>query len=153
MSRNVLADAARESLKILWWQLGWAAAVAVLGAALFGARAGWSALAGAGIGLIWTVYMAFAAVQAQPESRRAPECGEFFCRLGDQGCVDRRLLVIAFRSGAVAPLAVLAGLFGAMVAVLVVARIWSVTAEFVTAGISDGLRRLWVKHADSADGK
>lgn len=116
MSRNVLADAARESLKILWWQLGWAAAVAVLGAALFGARAGWSALAGAGIGLIWTVYMAFAEFRHSLNHGVRLSAVSFFAGWVIKVALTVSLLVIAFRSGAVAPLAVLAGLFGAMVA-------------------------------------
>jgi ATP synthase protein I len=116
VSRNVLADAARESLKILWWQLGWAAAVAVLGAALFGARAGWSALAGAGIGLIWTVYMAFAEFRHSLNHGVRLSALSFFAGWVIKVALTVSLLVIAFRSGAVAPLAVLAGLFGAMVA-------------------------------------
>jgi ATP synthase protein I len=116
VSRNVLADAARESLKILWWQLGWAAAVAVLGAALFGARAGWSALAGAGIGLIWTVYMAFAEFRHSLNHGVRLSAVSFFAGWVIKVALTVSLLVIAFRSGAVAPLAVLAGLFGAMVA-------------------------------------
>jgi ATP synthase protein I len=116
VSRNVLADAARESLKILWWQLGWAAAVAVLGAALFGARAGWSALAGAGIGLIWTVYMAFAEFRHSLNHGVRLSAVSFFAGWVIKVALTVSLLVIAFRSGSVAPLAVLAGLFGAMVA-------------------------------------
>jgi ATP synthase protein I len=115
VSRNVLADAARESLKILWWQLGWAAALAALCAALFGARAGWSALAGAGIGLIWTVYMAFAQFRHSLNQGVGLSAISFFAGWMIKVALTVSLLVIAFRSGAIAPLAVLAGLFGAMV--------------------------------------
>ena len=115
MSRNVLADAARESLKIMWWQLGWAAAVAVFCAALFGARAGWSALAGAGIGLIWTVYMAFAQFRHSLNHGVRLSAVGFFAGWMIKVALTVSLLVIAFRSAAMTPLAVLAGLFGAMV--------------------------------------
>ena len=116
MSRNVLADAARESLKILWWQLGWSVVVAALCAALFGARAGWSLLAGAGIGVIWTAYMAYTQFRHSLNHGVRLSALSFFAGWMIKVALTVSLLVIAFRSGAVAPLAVLAGLFGAMVA-------------------------------------
>lgn len=116
MSRNVLAAAARQSLKILRWQLGWIAAFATVCAIAFGAQAGWSVLAGGGIGLIWTVYM------AATLHRHSLDHGVRMSVLGFatgwliKVALTSALLVIAFRSGAFTPIALLGGLFGALVA-------------------------------------
>lgn len=116
MSRNVLAGAARQSLKILQWQVGWVAVIAVVIGAGFGLRAGWSALAGGMIGLIWTVYMAFALYKHSVSHGVRLSPLSFFAAWMLKVVLTVSLLIIAFRSEAVAPLAVLAGLFGAMVA-------------------------------------
>lgn len=114
MSRNVLADAARQSLKILQWQLGWATALAVASGAFFGARAGWSALAGGMIGLIWTVYMAFTLFKHSMNHGVRLSPLTFFAAWAIKVALTVSLLIIAFRSGLVTPLALLAGLFGSM---------------------------------------
>ena len=58
MSSNALAAAARQSLRILLWQALWIGVLAAIFAVTLGTRAALSALAGGGIGLVWTVYMA-----------------------------------------------------------------------------------------------
>lgn len=116
MSRNVLAVAARQALKILRWQLGWVAALAVASGVLCGARAGWSTLAGGMIGLIWTAYMAFTLFKHSRNHGVRLSALSFFAAWMIKVALTVSLLIIAFRSGAVEPLALLAGLFGAMVA-------------------------------------
>src|SRR5918992_473479 len=81
-----------------------------------GKRAAWSVLAGGGIGLVWTLYMALVffkhglthGVALSPLSVLAGWLFKVVVTIG--------LLVIAFRSRAFAPLPLLAGLFGTMVA-------------------------------------
>jgi ATP synthase protein I len=112
----VLAIAARESLRILRWQLGWIAALALACGIAFGARAGWSALAGGGIGLVWTLVMA--ATLFRHSLTHGAHMGVLSFALGwlIKVALTIALLIAAFRSPAVAPLALLGGLFGALAA-------------------------------------
>jgi len=116
MSSNVLADVARQSLRILRWQVSWIGALGLACGVFFGLRVGASVVVGGGIGLLWTVYMAATLF------RHSRDHG---ARLGVMGLLGAwmikvtltlSLLVIAFRSKVLIPPAVLAGLFGAMVA-------------------------------------
>jgi F0F1-type ATP synthase assembly protein I len=116
MSSNVLADAARQSLRILRWQASWIGALAVGCGLLFGLRAGGSVLVGGGIGVLWTVYMA---VTLFRHSRNYGIPLSTVSLLGGwliKVALNLCLLVIALRSKALIPPAVLGGLFGAMVA-------------------------------------
>lgn len=116
MSTNVLAAAARQSLRLALWQALWSTVLAAVFALALGKRAAWSVLAGGGIGLAWTLYMALVlfrrglthGVGLSPLSLLASWLFKVVVTIG--------LLVVAFRSAAFAPLALLAGLFGAMVA-------------------------------------
>jgi F0F1-type ATP synthase assembly protein I len=116
VSKNVLAAAARQSLRLALWQALWSAVLAAIFALALGKRAAWSVLAGGGIGLVWTLYMALVffrhglthGVSLSPLSLLAGWLFKVVATIG--------LLVIAFRSRAFAPLPLLAGLFGAMVA-------------------------------------
>jgi F0F1-type ATP synthase assembly protein I len=134
MSRNVLARATRQSLQILRWQLGWIAALALVCGVVFGVRTGISVLAGGGIGLLWTVYMA--ATLLRHSANHGASLGVLSVLGGwvIKVALTLCLLVIAFRSKVLIPPAVLAGLFGAMVAY------W-------------GWLTFRVNHADAADGK
>jgi F0F1-type ATP synthase assembly protein I len=116
MSSNALASAARQSLQILRWQVGWLGALALVCGVIFGPRAGASVLVGGGIGLLWTVYMA-ATLFRHSLSRGASVgvlslLGGWLIKVALTMC----LLVIALRSRLLIPPAVLTGLFGAMVA-------------------------------------
>jgi F0F1-type ATP synthase assembly protein I len=116
MSRNVLARASHQSLQILRWQLCCIGALALVCGLIFGLRAGASILAGGGIGLLWTLYMAatlFKHARSHGASLSAVSVfGGWMLKVALTLC----LLVIAFRSKVLIPPAVLAGLFGAMVA-------------------------------------
>lgn len=116
MSSNAVAQAASQSLRILRWQASWIGALALVCGLMFGVRAGVSVLVGGGIGLLWTVYMAATLF------RHSASHGTRLSFLGFLGgwvikvALNLCLLVIAFRSKVLIPPAVLAGLFGAMVA-------------------------------------
>ena len=115
VSSNVLAVAARRSLLILRWQIGWITAIAVLCAFAFGARAGWSALVGGGIGLIWTFYMAVTLYQHSLDHGVRLSALTFVAGWLIKLGLTVALLVVAFRSGAFTPVALLGGLFGSLV--------------------------------------
>src|SRR5690606_1799852 len=51
MSSNALAAGARQAWQILLWQMGWIVAIAAVAALALDRKAGWSVLAGGGIGL------------------------------------------------------------------------------------------------------
>jgi ATP synthase protein I len=132
LSVNILAVAARRALTILVWQAAWVMALAAVFALASGAKAGWSALAGGGIGLIWTMYMAYVLFKHSLSHGLRLSAVSFFAGWIIKITLTISFLITAFRSGA-APLPLLSGLFGAMVAY------WWLAFR--------------VKHADSADGK
>lgn len=134
MSVNVLAVAARRALAILVWQAAWIIVLAGVLALTLGAKAGWSALAGGGIGLIWTMYMAYALFKHSLSHGMRLSAVSFFAGWIIKITLTISLLIIAFRSRAFAPLPLLGGLFGSMVAY------WAWLA-------------FRVNHADRADGK
>lgn len=116
MTRNTLAEAARRSVQILRWQLAWIVVGALLATAWCGSRCGWSVLAGGGIGLIWPVYMAFTMYRHSMDHGARLSAASFLAAWLLKLAVTFSLLVIAFRSTALEPLGVLAGLFGALAA-------------------------------------
>ncbi|HEY6641477.1 ATP synthase subunit I [Povalibacter sp.] len=116
MSNNSLGSAARQSVRILLWQLAGVVAMAAIGGAVFGARAGWSVLAGGGIGLLWTAYMAFTLFRHSLNHGAQLGAASFVMAWLVKLVVTFGLLVIAFRSTAMAPLGLIAGLFGALIA-------------------------------------
>lgn len=115
MSSNALALAARQSLHILRWQLGWVAALAIVCALIFGARAGWSVLAGGGVGLIWTVTMAAMLFRHSLTHGMRMSALSFAAAWLIKVALTIALLIVAFRSRAFTPPALLGGLFGALV--------------------------------------
>lgn len=116
VSTNVLATAARQSLQILAWQALWIGALAAIFAVAFGTQWAVSALVGGGIGLVWTVYMALVLFKHSLTHGVRMSALSFFAGWLFKVVVTVSLLVIALRSRIFAPLALLAGLFGAMVA-------------------------------------
>jgi len=134
MSRSVLARASRQSVQILCWQLAWIGALALVCGVGFGLRVSASVLAGGGIGLVWTVYMAVMMFKHSIDHGARLSALSFVGGWVIKVALTVSLLVIAFRSRALIPLAVLGGLFWSMVAFW-----YSVTFR--------------VKYADSADGK
>ena len=116
MSTNVLAAAARQSVRILLWQALWSGALATIFAVTLGAKAAVSALAGGGIGLVWTVYMALVLFKHSLTHGVRLSAISFFAGWLFKVVVTVSLLVIVLRSRMFVPLAVLVGLFGAMVA-------------------------------------
>lgn len=116
MSVNVLAAAARQSVWMLAWQATWIVVLAGLVGLGFGARAGWSALTGGAIGLVWTVYMALSLVRHSVTHGAGLSAMSFFVGWAIKVVLTVSLLIIAFRSRVFTPVALLGGLFGAMVA-------------------------------------
>lgn len=116
MSSNSLGNAVRQSVKILQWQLVGVVAMAAAAAVLFDMRAGWSVLAGGGIGLLWTVYMAFTLYRHSLNHGAHLGAASFVTAWLVKMLFTLGLLVIAFRSAAMAPLGLIAGLFGALLA-------------------------------------
>lgn len=116
MSTNSLGNAAGQSVGILAWQFCWLAAAAGIGAALYDARVGWSVLAGGGIGLLWTAYMAFTLFRHSLNHGARMSAATFVVAWLVKMIFTVGLLIVAFRSEAVAPLGLLAGLFAALLA-------------------------------------
>jgi ATP synthase protein I len=130
---NVLATAARQSLRMLAWQLCCVVAVAV-GLAIFsGERAAWSALIGGGIGLIWTVYMALVLFKHSLTHGVQMSAATFLLGWLVKLALTIGLLVAAFRSGRVAGLPLLGGLGTALLAY------WAwLTFRVTNGGTADG---------------
>lgn len=116
MSSNALAAGARQAWQILLWQAGWIVAIAALSAVALDLRAGWSVLAGGGIGLIWTVYMALAMFRHSIDHGVRLSAARFFAGWLIKLVLTFSLLIIAFRSKAMAPLPLLGGLSVALIA-------------------------------------
>ena len=116
MSTNVLAAAARQSVRILLWQVLWIGVLAAIFAVTLGTKIAVSALVGGGIGLVWTVYMALVLFKHSLTHGMRMSAVTFLAGWLFKVVVTVSLLVIVLRSRMFAPLAVLAGLFGSMVA-------------------------------------
>jgi F0F1-type ATP synthase assembly protein I len=116
VSTNVLAAAARQSVRILLWQTLWIGVLAAILAVTLGTKIAVSALVGGGIGLVWTVYMALALFKHSLTHGAQMSALSFFAGWLFKVVVTVSLLVIALRSRVFAPLWLLVGLFGAMVA-------------------------------------
>lgn len=134
MSRNVLARASRQSVQILRWQLAWIGALALLCGVVFGLRAGASVLIGGGIGLVWTAYMAVTMFKHSLDHGARLSVLSFVGGWVLKIALTMCLLVIAFRSKALLPPAILGGLF------------WSMVAFWYSVSFR-------VKYVDSPDGK
>ncbi|HKE94334.1 MAG TPA: ATP synthase subunit I [Povalibacter sp.] len=116
VSSNVLADAARRSFRLLLWQVASVVAVAAVAAIFWNVRTGWSVLAGGGIGLVWTVYMALTLFRHSLNHGLHMSAMTFMAGWLIKLALTIVLLIVAFRSKAMVPLAVLAGLGSALVA-------------------------------------
>ena len=116
MSSNALAAAARQSLRILLWQALWIGVLAAIFAVTLDTRAALSALAGGGIGLVWTVYMAWVLFKHSLTHGMRMSPVSFLAGWLFKVVVTLGLLLVVLRSRMFAPLAVLGGLFGSMVA-------------------------------------
>lgn len=116
MNASFLAAAAREASRILRWQAGWIVVAAAAGAAVWGSRVGWSVLAGGGIGLIWTVYMALTLYRHSIAGGARLGVVSFLVAWLVKVALTISLLIIAFRSKALSPPAILGGLCVALVA-------------------------------------
>ncbi|HEU4655655.1 MAG TPA: ATP synthase subunit I [Steroidobacteraceae bacterium] len=116
MSANPLLVAARQSLYLLAWQASWVLIVALLGALVNGRIASVSLLVGGCIGLLWTVYMTLTFFRHGLTHGRHLSAATLFGAWAVKLMLTIGLLVIAFRSPHLAPLWVLGGLVGALVA-------------------------------------
>jgi ATP synthase protein I len=115
VTTNVLADAARQSLRILMWQAGAIVVFALVCSVVWGVRAGASALAGGAIGLFWTAYMAWILFKHSLSHGARMSAFTFLAAWVIKLVMTVSLLFIAIRSRALLPLAVLAGLGMALV--------------------------------------
>ena len=134
VSRNVLADAAREALRILAWQMGWIVAVALVGALAWNRNVAIAIVIGGGIGSIWTIYMALTLFKHSVFHGARMSALSFMVAWVIKLGLTIGLLIIAFRSKLFAPLGLLGGLAVALVSY------W-------------GWLTFRVNHADRADGK
>jgi F0F1-type ATP synthase assembly protein I len=134
VSRNVLADTAREALRILVWQMGWIVAIAFVGALAWSWQVALAILVGGGIGSIWTIYMALTLFKHSVFHGARMSSASFLVAWLVKLGLTIGLLVIAFRSKLFAPLGILGGLGVALVSYWV----WLTFR---------------VNHADRADGK
>lgn len=116
MGVNVLAATARQALRMLAWQMACVLVVAGALAIIFGARAGWSALIGGGIGSLWTAYMALVLFKHSLTHGVRMSAGTFLFGWLMKMVLTIGLLIAAFRSGRVSGLPLLAGLGTALVA-------------------------------------
>ena len=116
MSSNVLADAARRALRTLLWQVVVVLALAVLATFIWTVRTGLSVLAGGGIGLIWTMYMAYILFKHSLNHGVHMTAATFVGGWLIKVALTVALLIAAFKSGAFVPPAVLAGVAGALIA-------------------------------------
>ena len=116
MSSNALAAGARQAWQILLWQVSWVVAIAAASAVALGARTGWSVLAGGGIGLISTVYMALTMLRHSIDHGRRLSAAKLFAAWLIRMVLTVSMLIIAFRSKALAPLPLLSGLSVALIA-------------------------------------
>jgi F0F1-type ATP synthase assembly protein I len=116
MSSNALAAGARQAWQILLWQAGSITAVAAFCAVALDLRAGWSVLAGGGIGLIWTVYMALTMFRHSVDHGVRLSAVGLFVGWLIKLVLTFSLLIIALRSEAMAPLPLLGGLSVALIA-------------------------------------
>jgi hypothetical protein len=134
VSRNVLADAAREAVAMLAWQMGWIVAIAGVCAIASGQRLALAILAGGAIGSIWTIYMAFTLFKHSLSHGVQMGALSFMVAWVVKLALTVGLLIVAFRSRLFDPLGLLGGLATALVA-------YWVRLTFR------------VNHADRADGK
>jgi len=116
MITNALADGARQAWRILLWQVAWVAAAAAVSALAVDGQAGWSALIGGGIGLIGTVHMALTMRRHSVDYGMRLSAARLFAGWLLKLVLTLSLLVMAFRSSAVAPLPLLLGLGVALIA-------------------------------------
>lgn len=116
MSANPFAVAARQSLYLVIWQSAWVAVVAAVGTIVWGGRVGGSLLAGGCVGLVWTVYMAFTLYRHSLDYGARVSAASLLKGWLLKIAITLGLMVVAFRSERLAPLALLAGLMLAMLA-------------------------------------
>lgn len=115
MSTRLLAASWREVRPVLVWQV---AGIAVLGgvfAATLGAKAGWAALVGSGIGFTGIAYLMVAVLKSSLRPGAGSVAGIFASWL-IKVTLTLGLLLLALRSRAFPPLPLLAGLCGSLVA-------------------------------------
>lgn len=130
---NILARAARQSLRMLAWQTCCVVAVALALAIFAGGRAAWSVLIGGGIGLVWTAYMTLVFFKHSLTHGVRLSAATFLLGWLVKLVLTIGLLVAAFRSGRVAGLPLLGGLGTALVAY------WAwLTFRVTNGGASDG---------------
>jgi len=138
MSDITLRNASRQSLKILQWQIAWVIAAAAVSAAIGGVRTGWSVLTGGGIGFFWTAYMAFTLYKHSLNKARQPGAASFVTAWLVKLVFTLGFMVIAFRSGVMAPLGLIAGLFVALLAYWVRLAFWPPHRQSAARRANDG---------------
>lgn len=115
MSTRLLAASWREVRPVLLWQLAGIAVLAVAFAAALGARAGWSALVGSGIGFLSIAYLMVALLKSSLRPGVMGSMAGIFASWLIKVVLTLGLLAIALRLRAL-PLPLMAGLSGSMLA-------------------------------------
>lgn len=107
LSTNQVATARRQAREIVLAQLGLTLLLAAVGAVFFGRSAGLSALAGGGIGVLATAYMAFALLKHGDGTDAGRIARSFFLGWAIKVLMTVALLVIAFRAESLSPVPLL----------------------------------------------
>ncbi|HEX2585716.1 MAG TPA: ATP synthase subunit I [Steroidobacteraceae bacterium] len=106
----------QQALRILIWQFGWTVLAAVIFGLLVSQRWGWSVLVGAGIGLLATSYLVLVMVKHVLNVTKPATLFTVLITWLIKVMLVVGLLLIAFRSASLVPLAIIIGLTGSLVA-------------------------------------
>lgn len=106
----MLSSSARQGVRILVWQLVGMILFTAVAGAIFGARAGLSVLVGSGIGLLASAYLVFVLIKHGLQPARPATVLSLFGNWLIKTLLVLGLLMIALRSRALLPPALLLGL-------------------------------------------
>jgi ATP synthase protein I len=109
MSASILAANRRQAVQVLTWQTLSVLGVAAICAVLWGAKQGLSIMAGGGVGVVSSAYMAFALLRPRADASASRIAMGFFVGWVIKVLVTIALLWIVFRSQMFAPFTVVLG--------------------------------------------
>jgi F0F1-type ATP synthase assembly protein I len=109
MGASLLAAARRDALRVVLWQVLSVLIVSVGCFAIWNVSAARSILAGGGIGVVATAYMAFALLRQGEQVSASRVALNFFIGWVVKVLITVSLLLVAMRSKAIAPVFLMAG--------------------------------------------
>lgn len=112
----MLNSVVRQISKVLLWQGAWLVLATAVAALVWGSRSAWSVLAGSGIGLAASAYLATVLIKRSMQIGKPPSVVGLFGNWFVKSALTVGLLMIALRSKALSPLFVLAAWFGSLAA-------------------------------------